>query len=108
MTDDEQSTNQLLATNQPGDAGIVDRNLPAPSAKTTKPSADPPADPTDDLGQTRGYIPPAGDGPPLPPGRVMVCPKDPTHYRTRRFAADEVIYCPEHPDQRLVPAQEDS
>lgn len=44
----------------------------------------------------RGYQPIAGDDIPLPPGPVMVCPKDPAHYRTFQREVGETRRCPVH------------
>ena len=49
-----------------------------------------------------GYQPPPGEGPPLPPGPLLVCPEDPEHYA--EYAAEEGVelFCPEH-GVKLVP-----
>ncbi|RLB76853.1 MAG: hypothetical protein DRH24_17210 [Deltaproteobacteria bacterium] len=50
-----------------------------------------------------GYEPPPGLSGPLPPGPLMVCPKDPEHYAVYATEEDEELFCPEH-QVRLVPA----
>lgn len=42
---------------------------------------------------------------PVPPGALMVCPVDPTHYRRRVQYAGQRFVCPEH-NVPLVPASE--
>lgn len=51
--------------------------------------------------QRRAFHPLPGTRP-IPPGRMMACPVDPQHYRTRRLRADERLRCPEH-DVDLIP-----
>jgi hypothetical protein len=44
----------------------------------------------------RGYSPLPGQDPGLPPGPVLVCPKDPAHYRTFQREVGETRTCPVH------------
>ena len=50
----------------------------------------------------RDYKPVPGTGEGLPPGRVLVCPKDPSHYRTLERELGEELQCPLH-EVALVP-----
>jgi len=54
----------------------------------------------------RGYQPIPGTDVPLSPGRVMVCPEDPVHYRTFQREVGETLRCPVH-HVPLVPNQSD-
>src|SRR5688500_2293021 len=51
----------------------------------------------------RFYSPIAGTNAPLPPGRRMVCPMDPSHYSDYRRELGERLFCPEH-QVPLIPA----
>jgi hypothetical protein len=42
------------------------------------------------------YQPIPGEDFPLPPGPLMVCPKDPAHYRTFQREVGETPRCPVH------------
>ena len=44
----------------------------------------------------RDYQPVPGKDVPLPPGPVMVCPRDPTHYMTFQREIGETLCCPVH------------
>lgn len=52
----------------------------------------------------RGYQPVPGKDFPLPPGPIMVCPRDPAHYRTFQREIGETLRCPVH-QVPLVPAE---
>lgn len=54
----------------------------------------------------RGYQPVPGKDVPLPPGPVMVCPRDPAHYRTFQREIGETLRCPVH-QVPLVPGESD-
>jgi hypothetical protein len=51
----------------------------------------------------RGYEPLPGSGGEIPAGTLMVCPKDPDHYRRRLRQKGQRPFCPEH-GVALVPA----
>jgi hypothetical protein len=51
----------------------------------------------------RAYISPAGEPSPTSASVLMVCPKDPTHYRKRLRQKGKTLFCPEH-GVPLVPA----
>ena len=50
----------------------------------------------------RGYQPVPGKDVPMPPGRLMACPEDPSHYQTFQREVGETLRCPVH-DVPLVP-----
>ena len=56
-----------------------------------------------DLKSLRTYSPLAGEHAPPPASVLMVCPKDPTHYRKRLRQKGKRLFCPEH-GVPLVPA----
>jgi hypothetical protein len=49
------------------------------------------------------YQPTAGEPEEIPASELMVCPKDPTHYRKRLHRRGQQLFCPEH-GVPLVPA----